>query len=389
MKNKLISLSLAAVSCLFGTSFTNQINLDDVYKATDYIWIKNLNVYNATDVDVEKYNKVISFDINFHSTSLSYKIYAETRATDNDYVLRPMVEPDWRQGMQYQHIDIKLNYNFIKAIGENDRLRVTYGPTELFSFICPEDLTPLNSNIYMSYEEMPDDLVYINEVKLPCIKNGKIVSSFTERIDLSYFNFDAMRTYYYGKFPDQYFWVKFDTNQFNGKITGKKLVKDYKGYGMQMCVFFYEKDLFIDYHEFGSETLNFPYQLFDYFEPLEEIDGYYHLGYTNFLNKVTFSDGTMRIKSELSEYILQNKENKNSKFLTFPLDLDDFEKNFERAKNMKIGIEFYAGAMQNFRLTLWMNLDLTKDFFYNHMNESILIGTHNNEVLDTVDNFYA
>jgi hypothetical protein len=182
---------------------------------------------------------------------------------------------------------------------------------------------------------------------------------------------------------------KFDTNQFNGKITGKKLVKDYKGYGMQMCVFFYEKDLFIDYHEFGSETLNFPYQLFDYFEPLEEIDGYYHLGYTNFLNKVTFSDGTMRIKSELSEYILQNKENKSSKFLTFPLDLDDFEKNFECAKNMKIGIEFYAGAMQNFRLTLRMNLNLRKDFFYNHMNESILIGTHNNEVLDTVDNFYA
>jgi hypothetical protein len=56
---------------------------------------------------------------------------------------------------------------------------------------------------------------------------------------------------------------------------------------------------------------------------------------------------------------------------------------------MKIGIEFYAGAMQNFRLTLRMNLNLTKDFFYNHMNESILIGTHNNEVLDTVDNFYA
>ena len=97
----------------------------------------------------------------------------------------------------------------------------------------------------------------------------------------------------------------------------------------------------------------------------------------------------MRIKSELSDYILQNKENKSSKFLTFPLDLDDFEKNFERAKNMKIGIEFYAGAMQNFRITLWMNLDLTKDFFYNHMNEAILTGTHNNEVLDTVDNFYA
>jgi hypothetical protein len=104
---------------------------------------------------------------------------------------------------------------------------------------------------------------------------------------------------------------------------------------------------------------------------------------------VTFLDGTMRIKSELNEYVLKTRENKSSKFLTFPLDEEDFEKNFNLAKNMRIAIAISCGALQNFYFSLRMNLNLTKDFFYNHLSEITVRGTHNNEVLDTVDTMYA
>ena len=81
-------------------------------------------------------SKVICFDIVFHSTSLSYPIYAESDATDAKLVTKPSFQPDWRQGMQYQRVEIDLKSSFTNYITDGDVVRITYGNILLFDFKC-------------------------------------------------------------------------------------------------------------------------------------------------------------------------------------------------------------------------------------------------------------
>jgi hypothetical protein len=389
MKLKVFPLMLGAVGALYGPNINKKVEVDDVYKATNTIWIKNLNIYSDLYMNKPNVSKVICFDIVFHSTSLSYQIYAESDATDAKLVTKPSFQPDWRQGMQYQRVEIDLKSSFTNYITDGDVVRITYGNILLFDFKCPARLQPINSFRYNSTAELPKNKIFNYEVNLPCIKNGRIEDSFMEQMDFTYFDFDSIQNYYYGKFPDEYMWVRFDTTQFNNFVNGENLVVNNEGYDLESVIYFYEKNLFINYHEKNSSNLDDFYQLHDFFKPIRTINGYHNLAYCNHLKKVTFQDGTMRIKSELNEYVLRTRENKDSKYLTFPLDLENFEENYNFAKNMKIAMHVTGGALKNFEFYLNMNLNLRKDFFYNHINETLISGTHNNKDLDTIDIIYA
>ena len=56
---------------------------------------------------------------------------------------------------------------------------------------------------------------------------------------------------------------------------------------------------------------------------------------------------------------------------------------------MKISIEISTGIFENFMFRLNYENNLEKDYFYNHLHESSITGTHNNGDLVTIDRMYA
>ena len=382
MNIKIVPCVLSLLSIFPAQSSAYQ---DDIYKVNSSIWIRNLDVRRISD-DTD-FVKEVYFEINFHSSSLSGKLQAKNpKVTANDY---PSVyfEPDWRQGYQFQPVHLKMDSYFVEKIGNNEYLEILYGDQLLFKFKCPARLICVNEYRYDSLSALPEDLIFINKVRYPHIENGQIVDYHTELFDLSKIDFEKIKTYYYGKFPDEYLWFKFESDFYDG-VSGTELIKNYEEYKTLCMVYFKEKILFKNYHRPLTNLNDIAYQFSDYFRPNKQIGDYFNFDYCNELTRVTFKDGRMRIKSELSDYELK-ETHKNSSFITFPLDEDLFDYNYNLAKNMTVTLSVQGGKNKNFSFSVTFQLDLQKDFFYNHLHEISIKSEHDVGQLDTVDTIYA
>ena len=385
MNLKVFPLTISFLSVITGS--TNFQEIEEPYKVTDSIWIKNLYFYDGKEKGFEPGSKVINFDIIFHSTIIKENIEGHIRETENNTIKPALYEPESRLGMAYQDVQLILDPSFVSRISKNETLKVKYGDLILFAFQCPELLNPVNAFVYQRIEDLPEDMVFKYEVKLPRIYKGEFHYSYFETVDLSKIDFRAMQNYYYGKFPDEYLWVGFHTELYDASQTMEKLCSVGSRYNLYANAFFYEINLFKKYHSFDSSLIDKPF--FDSFIFKNRVNGYYHLDYWNKNDRVTFKDGTMRIKSELSEDELIKKENKTSDYITYPLDEEWFDYYFDMAKNMEISIEISTGIFENFMFRLNYENNLEKDYFYNHLHESSITGTHNNGDLLTVDRMYA
>ena len=385
MNLKILPMMLSFIGLATGT--VNFRAKDDAYKVNDLIWIKNLHFHDAKEMGIEDGSKVISFDIVFHTTTLPYDIEAHIRETENNTIQPPTFKLDSRQGMVYQGVQLVLGSSFVSRISKNETLKVKYGDLTLFAFQSPELLQPLNVFEYEKIEELPENLLFKYEVKLPRIIYGELEYSYFEYVDLSKIDFKAMQNYYYGKFPDQYLWASFHSDLYDNNETMETYKSKMSGYDLYLNAFFYEINLFKDYYRLDSSLRDKPFV--DTFEFGSSANGYYHLDYVNSYKRVTFKDGIMRIKNELSDDVLKTKENKSSKFVTYPLDVENFKNYFEMAKNMEISLELTAGIFGNFKFRLRYINNLKEDYFYNHLTETTITGTHNNQDLVTVDRMYA
>ena len=360
---------------------------DDVYKVTDLIWMKNLYFRDGQDFNNPDVSKVIEFDIVFHSTALPYEIYAHIDETLSKTISAPSYKLNSAEGMQYQNVRLNLGSNFVTKISRNEVFKVTYGDLVLFQFKSPALLTPINSYKYASLAELPDSMIFKNVINLPRILNGKIETSYYETVDLSMCNFNAIKEYYYGMFPDQYLWVKFESDLYDKNLSYNELISIKSGCYMSASVYFNEPKLFENYHNPNSSQKNRPY--WDFFEVKKTIKGYHNLGFLNYFDKVTFKNGTMRIQNELSEYELKNNTNKLSKFITYPLDEENYDYYYNLAKNMEININIEAGIYSNFQFSVTFKSNLKNDYFYNHLQELKVLTEHDNDKLNTVDIYYA
>lgn len=360
---------------------------EDVYKVNEMIRIKNLYFRDGEEMGYEDISKVITFDIVFHTTNLPDNIYANNSETDDYLIERPYFVLDWRQGMQYQPVELCISTSFTLKVSNNELIRITYGDLLLFSFKSPHYMSPTNSYSYDSIDDLPSNMIFKSKINFPHIKNGKIESFYYEYTDLSWIDFDKIENYYYGKFPNEYLWVKFHTDLYGEDYTMPQLRAECARYEIIGDVYMHEIDLFEDYYPDYTLESTRPY--FDFFRASDEIGGYYQLEYPNVYKKRTFTNGIMRTEASLTEYELKYITNKPSKFLTYPLDEEDFEKNYALAKNMTIKLNITTGIFQNFRFSVTLQNDLKKDFYYNHLSETTINGTHKNSELETVDIMYA
>lgn len=385
MNIKILPILLSTILLVPGSS--KAFVSDDVYKVNNMIWMKNLYFRDGQDFDNPDISKVIEFDITFHSTALPYEIYAHIDETQSKTISPPSYKLDSSQGMQYQNVKLNLPLNFVSKISRNELFKVTYGDLVLFQFNSPALLGPINSFRYDSLEDLPDSLIFKNVINLPRILNGKIEPSYYETVDLSMCNFNSIKEYYYGLFPEQYLWIKFESDLYDKNLSYNKLISLKSGCYISSSIYFNEPKLFENYHSSTSSQKSKPY--WDFFEVKKTINGYHNLGFLNYFDKVTLKDGTMRIKSELSDYELKNNASKLSKFITYPLDEENYSYYYNLAKNMEIKINIEAGIYQNFQFSVSFNLNLKNDYFYNHLQELKVVTSHDNDKLNTVDIYYA
>lgn len=387
-------MNLKTFPILFSTLALSLIPLNqseqqsDEYKVSDYITIRNLLFYNGNEFGYTDAAYVISFDIKLDYFNVRRKIYLKSDATDQKKVLIPEFEPDPDLRYQYQNVHLKMSSLFSSYIGNNEKIRIYYGDEEMFSIICPSKFNIHTYHEFKAIDELPSDRIFKNIVHLPRIRNGILEDSFTETIDLSRLNFDRIINSWYGRYPDEHMWVKYSTDLFTKEeIDLLELNKKYPVY-IHSIVYFYGGDLFKDYYRREDDSWKmYPYGA--HFQASDSFENYYHLDYWNLIEKVTYKDGIMRVLQEIDDELLENGTVKKSQYVTFPLSEEDFEKNYEKAKNMKIKIMIDTGYMDAFHFSIDLDLNLKKDYFYNHLSEYSLMSNFDNDDLDTVDIFYA
>jgi hypothetical protein len=379
----LSTLSLASVP----------LNAADVYEEecqiNEYIFIKNLFFYSSYEYeDNQDCSRIITFDIKLNRFGLIDNITANIPASLKNICSTPTVILDDTIRFRYQKVVLRLDDNFLDYIHDDTFFQVKYGNIELFGFNCPKKLI-LDEYFYInSPSEIPSNGLITRTIPLPYINNGRIEYSFTETLDISRLNIEKIINSYYGKFPNEYLWIKFSTTYYGNEERDLEQLKEIYPFSLGCSVGLFGYELFQDYYSLTDERWKkFPYE--SYYEAIDtSFEDYYRLDYMN-RGSITLENGVMKVKANQTPDFLKVVPNKDSKYVTYPLDPEKYEKNYETARNMKFTIHVSSGLMASFHLMFTMNFDMKNDYFYNHLSEYSINGLFSNNDLDTVDVIYA